>query len=115
VLDAAAPGLALGIAVGRLGDLAIADHLGRPTSLPLGFRCPTVSVVGETVGSPCSPGTVVHLTAAYDLVGALLVSASWPGLGDARAGTAASPLASHWPTGSCASPRGSPATTSRCS
>jgi phosphatidylglycerol---prolipoprotein diacylglyceryl transferase len=73
VLDAAAPGLALGIAVGRLGDLAIADHLGQPTSFPLGFGCPAVAVVGKTVGSPCPPGAVVHLTAAYDLVGALLV------------------------------------------
>jgi phosphatidylglycerol:prolipoprotein diacylglycerol transferase len=73
VLDAAVPGLALGIAIGRLGDLAIADHLGRPTSFSLGFRCPPLAVVGETVGSPCTPGTVVHLAALYDLVGALLV------------------------------------------
>jgi phosphatidylglycerol---prolipoprotein diacylglyceryl transferase len=73
VLDTAAPGLALGIAVGRLGDLAIADHLGRPTNFRLGFRCPAVAVVGQTLGSPCPPGTVVHLTAAYDLLDALLV------------------------------------------
>jgi phosphatidylglycerol:prolipoprotein diacylglycerol transferase len=73
VLDAAAPGLALGIAIGRLGDLAIADHLGKETSFALGFRCPPVAVVGETVGSPCPPGMVVHLTALYDLVGALAV------------------------------------------
>jgi phosphatidylglycerol:prolipoprotein diacylglycerol transferase len=73
VLDAAVPGLALGIAIGRVGDLAIADHLGRPTSFALRFRCPPVAVVGQTVGSPCTPGTVVHLAALYDLVGALLV------------------------------------------
>jgi len=73
VLDAAVPGLALGIAIGRLGDLAIADHLGKPTSFALGYRCPPVADVGQTVGSPCPPGAVVHLTALYDLVGALLV------------------------------------------
>jgi phosphatidylglycerol:prolipoprotein diacylglycerol transferase len=70
VLDAAVPGLALGIAIGRVGDLAIADHLGKETSFALGIRCPPVAVVGETVGSPC-PRVVVHLTALYDLVGAL--------------------------------------------
>jgi phosphatidylglycerol:prolipoprotein diacylglycerol transferase len=52
VLDAAVPGLALGIIIGRVGDLVIADHLGRPTSFALGFRCPPVAVVGQTVGSP---------------------------------------------------------------
>lgn len=39
LLDAAAPGLALGLAVGRVGDLAIGDHLGAPTSAPWGWRC----------------------------------------------------------------------------
>jgi len=73
VLDAAVPGLALGIAIGRIGDLAIADHLGKPTSFALGYRCPPVAVVGESVGSPCPPGAVVHLAALYDLMGALLV------------------------------------------
>jgi phosphatidylglycerol---prolipoprotein diacylglyceryl transferase len=32
VADSVAPALALGIAVGRIGDLIIGDHLGRPTS-----------------------------------------------------------------------------------
>ena len=32
VADAVAPSLALGIAIGRIGDLIIGDHLGRPTS-----------------------------------------------------------------------------------
>jgi phosphatidylglycerol:prolipoprotein diacylglycerol transferase len=73
VLDAAVPGLALGIAIGRIGDVAMADHLGKPTLFALGYRCPPVAVVGETVGSPCPPGAVVHLAALYDLVGALLV------------------------------------------
>ena len=73
VMDAAAPWLPLGIAIGRVGDLIIADHLGEPTSSPFGFRCPDVVDVGRTVGSPCPPGEVVHLTAAYDLLVAAAV------------------------------------------
>jgi phosphatidylglycerol:prolipoprotein diacylglycerol transferase len=38
--DAAAPGLAAGIAVGRFGDLAIGDHIGAPApDLPFAWRC----------------------------------------------------------------------------
>src|SRR5207247_636173 len=37
VADAVAPGLALGIAIGRIGDLIIGDHLGRPTSWALAW------------------------------------------------------------------------------
>ena len=68
LMDLAAPWLPLGIAIGRIGDLIIGDHLGGRTSLPFGFRCPDVVDVGRTVGSPCPAGEVVHLTAAYDLV-----------------------------------------------
>ena len=63
--DAAAPGLALGIVVGRIGDLVVADHLGTPTRFFLGYLCPGASV--ETA-SPCPPGVVVHQTALYDLL-----------------------------------------------
>jgi phosphatidylglycerol---prolipoprotein diacylglyceryl transferase len=38
VADPVAPALALGIAVGRLGDLIIGDHLGKPTSWLLAWR-----------------------------------------------------------------------------
>lgn len=75
LMDLAAPWLPLGIAVGRVGDLIIADHLGAPTDLPFGFQCPEVVDVGRTVGSHCPPGQVVHLTAAYDLIVALVVAA----------------------------------------
>src|SRR5919112_109154 len=39
VMDAAAPGMALGVIIGRIGDLVVGDHLGKQTSLFLGFRC----------------------------------------------------------------------------
>ncbi|HYI44024.1 MAG TPA: prolipoprotein diacylglyceryl transferase [Actinomycetota bacterium] len=38
-MDLAAPGLALGIIIGRVGDLIIGDHLGKPTDFVLGWRC----------------------------------------------------------------------------
>lgn len=68
--DAAAPGLALGIGVGRVGDLIIADHLGKATTFFLGYTCPA-----SRTGSPCAApvGDAVHQTALYDMVGALAV------------------------------------------
>ena len=47
VADALAAPLALGIAVGRIGDLIIGDHLGRPTSWLLAWR-----YSGGTVAPP---------------------------------------------------------------
>ncbi|MDQ1395574.1 MAG: phosphatidylglycerol---prolipoprotein diacylglyceryl transferase [Acidimicrobiaceae bacterium] len=77
IMDAAAPGMALGVIIGRIGDLIVGDHLGKQTSLFFGFKCP--SDVTRTA-SPClpGPGAVVHQTALYDflltilLIGALL-------------------------------------------
>lgn len=70
LMDAAAPGLALGIFVGRIGDLIVGDHLGKTTHFFLGYRCPTVDTA-----SPCTPGTVVHQTALYDFLLVVLVLA----------------------------------------
>ena len=65
LLDMAAPGLALGIAIGRVSDLLIGDHLGRPTTLPWGFRYPGSE--HPLAGAP-PVGAVVHPVALYDLV-----------------------------------------------
>jgi phosphatidylglycerol---prolipoprotein diacylglyceryl transferase len=67
VMDAAAPGMALGVIIGRIGDLIVADHLGKPTSFFLAYECPPANV--ETA-SPCNGGTIgaVHQPAFYDLV-----------------------------------------------
>jgi phosphatidylglycerol:prolipoprotein diacylglycerol transferase len=64
VMDAAAPGMALGVIVGRIGDLIVADHLGKPTSFFLGYKCPAADVA---TASPCL-GRVVHQTALYDFL-----------------------------------------------
>ncbi|MBW3668058.1 MAG: prolipoprotein diacylglyceryl transferase [Actinobacteria bacterium] len=64
LMDAAAPGMALGVVIGRIGDLIVADHLGKPTDFFLGYECPPPGV--ETA-SPCL-GDVVHQTALYDFL-----------------------------------------------
>ena len=79
--DLAAPGLALGIAIGRIGDLIIGDHIGKPTSFFLGWRClaesgapPESAEVYRTAleqGTPPSLGCydiVLHQTALYDFI-----------------------------------------------
>ena len=65
MLDAAAPGLALGILIGRTGDMIVADHLGKPApdDFLLGYECPPPTI--ETA-SPCL-GDVVHQPHLYDL------------------------------------------------
>ena len=70
LMDAAAPGLALGIAIGRIGDLVVADHLGKPTDFALGYRC-----TGADSASPCvAPiGEAVHQPALYDLLSVLVL------------------------------------------
>ncbi|MGH2694494.1 MAG: prolipoprotein diacylglyceryl transferase [Actinomycetota bacterium] len=85
--DLAAPGLALGIVIGRIGDLVIGDHLGKPTDLAFGWRC-----LGEAGGDPPAPAAIyraaleqgdppslgcfdltLHQTALYDLVSTALL------------------------------------------
>ena len=70
VMDLAVPCVALGIIIGRIGDLVIADHLGKPTDFFLGYVCPS-----EATGSPClAPiGQAVHQPALYDLFSATLL------------------------------------------
>lgn len=85
--DLAAPGLALGIVIGRIGDLIIGDHLGKPTDFALGWTC-LGHVGGEPPlpadqylealerGSPPSLGCfnlTLHQTAIYDFLSTLVL------------------------------------------
>ena len=99
VADPVASALALGIAIGRLGDLIIADHLGKPTSWLLAwtyrggtiappFSCreefcqaslqdghlATITREGarllDETGRVIAQGVGVHQTALYDMVSA---------------------------------------------
>ncbi|HEX5951505.1 MAG TPA: prolipoprotein diacylglyceryl transferase family protein [Actinomycetota bacterium] len=101
VLDGAMMGLAFGIAFGRIGDLIIGDHLGKPTSwllawqydggTPAGFSCVAdacrttlqggkellLTTSGSTLygsgGEVLGTGTGVHQTALYDMAFATLL------------------------------------------
>jgi phosphatidylglycerol:prolipoprotein diacylglycerol transferase len=106
IADAIAPCLALGIAVGRIGDLIIGDHLGKPTSWLLAwtyeggtlappFRCAGDSCVADLQGAftqtidrthavlregsrVVAEGVGVHQTALYDmLLAGLLFAFLW--------------------------------------
>ena len=97
IADTVAPALALGISIGRLGDLIIADHLGKPTSWLLAwtygggtiappFSCEeefctaqlqegyvqTITREGarllDAAGNVVAEGSGVHQTALYDMV-----------------------------------------------
>ncbi len=97
VADALAAPLALGIAVGRIGDLIIGDHLGKPTSWFLAWRytggtvaapfecirevCSASlqdgsrqtleqggSVLSDRAGAVLASGVGVHQTAMYDML-----------------------------------------------
>ncbi|MEX0790120.1 MAG: prolipoprotein diacylglyceryl transferase family protein, partial [Actinomycetota bacterium] len=80
--DLGAAGLAIGTAVGRIGDLVIGDHLGRTTDGFWGWEYKG----GELISSPpcdpavypsptgcIEPGMVVHQTALYDSIWALVI------------------------------------------
>lgn len=78
-LDLSSFGLALGTVVGRIGDLAIVEHLGRTTDLPFGYGIkPGYDVAPQHNALECTAAQagpdglcgVFHHVAAYDLVGA---------------------------------------------
>jgi phosphatidylglycerol---prolipoprotein diacylglyceryl transferase len=101
VMDGAVIGLAFGIAFGRIGDLIIGDHLGKPTSSLLAFQYQGGELAGfGCVGEVCTAtleggqvleitrqgatltsatgellgsGIGVHQTALYDMISATLL------------------------------------------
>ncbi len=106
VADTIAPALALGIVIGRIGDLIIADHLGKPTSWLLawtyrgGTIAPPFTCVNDLCQAQLSDGSVItvardevilrdaggviaqgvglHQTALYDmLLAAVLFGVLW--------------------------------------
>lgn len=89
LLDSAAPGIALGLAVGRVGDLLIGDHIGAPTNFALAWRCTgnywtrATNSFGQIAPLPYPTGgaaptagcfdVAVHHTALYDFGAAVIV------------------------------------------
>lgn len=100
-LDASSIGLAVGTVVGRIGDLAIVEHLGRATDVPWGYavrpgydlapqhdalECTVATVlpgglcpvpdVGAMAGAVGAGGPgIYHHVAAYDMLGAAVLLA----------------------------------------
>ena len=84
VMDSAAPGIAMGLIFGRLGDLMIGDHIGNPApNFPLAWRCTSnlydaaTNSFGRVPPLPYPAGIEptagcfdipVHQTALYDLL-----------------------------------------------
>jgi prolipoprotein diacylglyceryltransferase len=78
--DSAAFGLALGTIVGRVGDLAIVEHLGSATTVPWGYGIrPGYDVAPQHDALECVAAAadgfcgVYHHVAAYDLIGAVIL------------------------------------------
>jgi phosphatidylglycerol---prolipoprotein diacylglyceryl transferase len=83
-LDLSAFGLAVGTIVGRLGDLAIVEHLGRETDAPWGYGVRPGYILAPqhidlyrncTEASANAQGFcgIYHHTAAYDMIGAIIL------------------------------------------
>jgi phosphatidylglycerol:prolipoprotein diacylglycerol transferase len=82
VLDGSSFGLALGTVVGRIGDLAIVEHLGATTNAPWGYGikpgydvAPQHDALECTVAQAGPDGLcgVYHHVAMYDMLGAALL------------------------------------------
>lgn len=83
-LDMSAFGLALGTIVGRIGDLAIVEHLGRATGVAWGYGIkPGFDVAPQHNALECTDATVgldglcgvYHHVALYDMIGAIVLMA----------------------------------------
>ena len=81
MLDSVAPGLALGIFLGRIGDLIIGEHLGGETTFALGWRCTGAfrdASAPHPFTGPAPQGcfdAVLHQTALYDFLAGGIVFA----------------------------------------
>ncbi len=92
-LDMAAAGMAMGAVVGRIGDLALVEHLGSPTSFLLGYTVkPGYDLAPQHDGLECTVESAVdgicgtfHPTALYDMLGAILLLGALIWLGRAWA------------------------------
>jgi phosphatidylglycerol:prolipoprotein diacylglycerol transferase len=79
LLDMAAPGLAVGAVVGRIGDLAIVEHLGSETSFFLGYTLKPgydISPQHDVLERLCNVEGICgtyHHTGLYDMIGAMVL------------------------------------------
>ena len=80
-MDMAAAGLALGAVIGRIGDVAIVEHLGSQTSFFLGYELQPgydVSPQHDVLERLCETDSICgpwHHTGLYDMIGAAVLLA----------------------------------------
>lgn len=75
-LDGYAYGLAIGLAIGRIGCYSVGEHFGSATTFALGVRYEGGDVRESFLGSaPLLQGTVFHQTALYELIFMLVLFA----------------------------------------
>lgn len=72
-LDALAAGFPLGMAVGRVGDLILGEHYGRPTDLPWGVAYTDPDAAVPRTGIAYESGALYEIVAA-----ALIFALIWP-------------------------------------
>ena len=81
-LDMSAFSLVVGTMVGRIGDLAIVEHLGRAATVPWGYGIkPGYDLAPQHNSLECTDATVgldglcgvVHHVGAYDMIGTLIL------------------------------------------
>jgi phosphatidylglycerol:prolipoprotein diacylglycerol transferase len=88
VMDSAAIGLAFGIIVGRIGDLIIGDHLGKPTDFFLGWAYRGGNLPGPWVETSTGQwqAQLQGFCETISREGALLVQGDCPIVGPVRTG-----------------------------
>lgn len=91
LLDGACIGLAIGQAIGRLGCVAVGEHLGGPTDFFLGMHY----LGGTTIEGPLTVGVTYHNTAIYEILWLLPIIGLmlWLDRRNARAGMIAAVFA----------------------
>ena len=74
-LDAAAFGLLLGMAIGRIGDLINGEHVAKPSDLPWArdLHQPRTAPAGALPGTAPNAGRRTHPATTYEMIGDLLI------------------------------------------
>lgn len=72
-LDALASGFGLGMAIGRIGDILIGEHLGDPSDLPWAFRYSNPDALAPSTQVAYHPGPLYEA-----FLGLLIFAVIWP-------------------------------------
>lgn len=73
LLDAAAVGFGLGMAVGRVGDILIGEHLGDPSTLPWALQYSNPEALAPSMDLAYQPGPLYE-----SLLGLIIFAVVWP-------------------------------------